>query len=81
MTLHLLYTETVYLKKNMVYGIDYNLPYLIGKSVVRYPPPTTRERDGVGKISSNGWAHLYLSAYFQINQQGKGEYIVRGGKG
>jgi hypothetical protein len=32
-------------------GADYNSPYFIVNSVVRYPPPLQREKGGVGKIS------------------------------
>jgi hypothetical protein len=39
--------------------VDYNSPYLIVNSLVSYPPPLQKERDGVGKISPiAGWAYL-----------------------
>jgi hypothetical protein len=32
-------------------GVDYNSPFLIVNSVVSYPTPLKRERDGVGNVS------------------------------
>ncbi len=52
-------------------GVDENPPYLIVSSVFSYPPPSQRERGGVGKISPIGWAHLYLSANFYVNSSKK----------
>ncbi len=49
-------------------GVNYNSPYFIVNSVVSYPPPQHREKGGVGKISSIGWAYLYQSAKFPNNK-------------
>jgi hypothetical protein len=51
-------------------GFDFDSPYLIviGSSFVSYPPPLQSEKGRVGKISSIGRAHLYLSANFQNNK-------------
>jgi hypothetical protein len=56
--------------------------YLIVNSVVSYPTPLQRERDGVGKISSIGWEHLHLSNFQNpLFLLCKHKYTEGGGKG